>query len=539
MRRAGYDAPTDVQAQIIPLLAEGRDVLAQSQTGTGKTAAFALPILSKLDLERRVPQVLVLAPTRELAIQVSKSFATYGRDLAGFAVTTIYGGQDYRVQLDALRRGVHVVVGTPGRLIDLIERKALDLSQISTVVLDEADEMLAMGFIEDVERVLAGVPEPRQIALFSATMPGAIRRIAQRYQNEPEQIRIEAETMTADSIRQRAVFVHERAKTDVLLRLLQTEDTDGVIVFTRTKDATANLAEALRREGVAATALNGDMPQRARERTIDKLKSGALDVLTATDVAARGLDVARVSHVFNFDAPRDTQSYIHRVGRTGRAGRAGEAILFLTKAQRSRLRRIERATGQPIEVVPPPSPAEVEAKRTARLLEQVEARVRGADLASVECLVTQYAEASGTPLAKVAAALAQMALGDRPLDGRAPRAAGDARGRDRNGEMPGRRRDRDGGAEDTRGARRDRPGRAQDAGQHGDQRSWRDRGDASQPRADRTNRSWRDRDGASQTNGEHQSWRDRNGASQANGEHRSDRSWRDRGDARVNGEHRD
>ena len=321
---AGYTTPTPVQAQIIPPMLAGRDVLAQSQTGTGKTAAFALPILSRIDPERGHPQVLVLTPTRELAIQVAKSFTTYGKHLPGFQVAAIYGGQDYQPQLKQLRRGVPVVVGTPGRVIDHVKRGTLDLSQIDCLVLDEADEMLNMGFLEDVQFVLQQLPAARQIALFSATLPAPIRTIAQQYLPDPVKIRIQTKTMTAASIRQRAVVASPHEKLGVLTRMLEVETTDGVIVFTKTREATLSVAERLRAEGLAATALNGDMPQKVRERTIEQLQAGRLDILVATDVAARGLDVPRISHVFNFDLPHDSESYVHRIGRTGRAGRPGE-----------------------------------------------------------------------------------------------------------------------------------------------------------------------------------------------------------------------
>lgn len=412
---AGYDAPTAVQSEIIPLMQDGRDVLAQSQTGTGKTAAFALPILSRLDICRREPQTLVLTPTRELAIQVAKSFSSYGKALPGFSVAAIYGGQDYEAQFRQLKRGVHVVVGTPGRVIDHIKRGTLRLGGIDCLVLDEADEMLNMGFLEDVEFTLERTPEGRQIALFSATLPPPIRRLAQRYLNDPAKVTIEKKTMTADSIRQRVLFVAPRDKLDALTRILEVEETDGVIVFTRTREATVSVAEELTRRGLSAVALNGDMHQKARERTIERLRSGQLNVLVATDVAARGLDVSRVSHVFNFDAPHDAQSYIHRVGRTGRAGRNGEAIIFLTNAQRSKLQVIERATKQPIEVMEPPSAEEINTLRMKRFKERIANAPAGRELRMFEALISEYAEESGTPLETIAAVLAQLAQGDAPF----------------------------------------------------------------------------------------------------------------------------
>jgi ATP-dependent RNA helicase DeaD len=416
VQNSGYDTPTAVQLQIIPHMLEGRDVLAQSQTGTGKTAAFALPILSRLEVGRRQPpQVLVLAPTRELAIQVTNSFSTYAACMSDFAVAAIYGGQDYEPQLRQLRRGVHVVVGTPGRVIDHIRRGTLDLSGIRCLVLDEADEMLNMGFLEDVQFVLKQVPEQRQIALFSATLPGPICDIADQYLNDPVKITIKKKTMTAELIRQRALFVAPRDRIDVLTRILEVEETDGVIVFTKTRAATMTVAEQLSRAGLSAIALNGDMPQNVRERVIERLKSGQLDVLVATDVAARGLDVPRISHVFNYDLPHDSQSYIHRVGRTGRAGRSGEAIIFLSNAQRGKLRLIERATKQPIEVVQPPTTDDINAMRVKRFKQRIDQVTSARDLSMFKELIAEYAEESGKPLEMIAAALAQIGQQGRPF----------------------------------------------------------------------------------------------------------------------------
>ncbi|MBB3207192.1 ATP-dependent RNA helicase DeaD [Rhodopirellula rubra] len=413
--KSGYDTPTAIQAEIIPYMLDGRDVLAQSQTGTGKTAAFALPILTTIDTSKYHPQVLVLAPTRELAIQVARSFSTYGAKVPGFAVAAIYGGQDYEPQLKQLRRGVQVVVGTPGRVIDHVNRGTLDLGKLDCLVLDEADEMLNMGFLEDVEFVLEKTPVTRQVALFSATLPPPIRNIADEYLNDPARITIKKKTATADSIRQRALFVSPRDKIDALVRLLEVEETDGVIVFTKTKDATISVAESLTREGLSAVALNGDMPQKVRERTISQLKNGKLDILVATDVAARGLDVPRISHVFNFDLPHDTESYIHRVGRTGRAGRDGEAIIFLTNAQRTKLRHIERATKQPIEIVGIPTAKEINAMRVKRFGQQITDTTAEKDLTLFKELISNYAEETGKPLEMIAAALAEISLQGRPF----------------------------------------------------------------------------------------------------------------------------
>ncbi len=442
--KAGYTTPSPIQMEIIPHLVEGRDVLAQSQTGTGKTAAFAMPILSRIEIRKGAPQVLVLAPTRELAIQVSESFEKYAICQPGFNVATIYGGQSYDVQLRKLRKGVQVVVGTPGRVIDHIKRETLNLSHVKCLVLDEADEMLNMGFLEDVQFVLKQIPDERQIALFSATMPSAIRDIAKNYLNDPVKITIKAKAMTADSIRQRALFVSPREKLDTLKRILEAEETDGVIVFTKTKESTTVVAEKLCREGLKAVALNGDMPQRTRERTIERLKGGHLNILVATDVAARGLDVTRVSHVFNYDLPHDSQSYVHRIGRTGRAGRKGEAIIFLTGGQRHKLKMIEKATRQRIEVVDLPSVDEINAMRVKRFSERIAATLENEkatnDLIMFKKMIMEYAEESGQPLEQIAAALANNAQQGRPflMKERPKREREERRGRDRDSDGDGR-----------------------------------------------------------------------------------------------------
>ena len=414
----GYTLPTPIQSQIIPHVLAGQDVLAQSQTGSGKTAAFALPILSLIDTGKnasRNPQVLVLAPTRELAIQVSTSFSTYGAYLPGFTVTTIYGGQSYDSQFRQLKRGVNVVVGTPGRVIDHIKRGTLNLNTLGCLVLDEADEMLNMGFLDDVKFVLEHTPEERQVALFSATLPAPIRTIAEKYLDNPARVTIKQKTATADSIRQRALFVTPRNKIDALKRVLEAEETDGVIIFTKTRDATVTVADQLKREGLSTVALNGDMPQRVRERTIEQLKSGELDILVATDVAARGLDVTRVSHVINYDAPHDNESYIHRVGRTGRAGRKGEAIIFLSKSQRGRLRQIERATKQTIEVIDLPTADDINTTRVKRFLQKISEAAANEDISVFEEMIQRFAEESGTPMLKIAAALAHLGQQGRPF----------------------------------------------------------------------------------------------------------------------------
>jgi ATP-dependent RNA helicase DeaD len=415
IEQTGYTKPTDIQSEIIPFMLDGRDVLAQSQTGSGKTAAFALPILSRIDMNKHKPQVLVLAPTRELAIQVSRSFETYAAGLPRLNVLAIYGGADYDNQFRKLKKGVHVVVGTPGRVIDHVNRGTLDLSDIQCLVLDEADEMLNMGFLEDVEFVLTKTPKSRQVALFSATMPQPIRNISKRYLNDPAKVTIKRKTATAESIRQRAVMVSPRDKIDCLTRFLEVEETDGVIVFTRTKDATVTVAEQLNRLGFSAIALNGDMPQRTRERTIENLKAGRLDVLVATDVAARGLDVKRISHVFNYDLPEGSESYIHRVGRTGRAGRKGEAIIFLTRSQRGKLKLIERVTKQVIEVVPPPSTDAINEMRVKRFKQKITDVTGEQDLTMFKKLLSDYAEESGKPMEMIAAAVAHMGQRGQPF----------------------------------------------------------------------------------------------------------------------------
>lgn len=414
---SGYVQPTPIQTEIIPHVLSGRDVLAQSQTGSGKTAAFALPILSKIQVPiRRQPQVLVLAPTRELAMQVSASFQHYGRNLAGLQIATIYGGQDYEVQFRQLSRFPQVVVGTPGRIIDHVNRGRLDLSAIECLVLDEADEMLNMGFLEDVQFVLERMPAERQITLFSATVPPAIRGIAERYLRDPVQVTIKQKTMTAESIHQRAVFVGIPEKMEVLSRFLEMETTDGVIVFTKTKEATITVAEYLVEQGYKATALNGDMPQKVRERAIQQLKSGYLDIVVATDVAARGLDVPRISHVFNFDLPHDSESYIHRIGRTGRAGRPGNAIIFLTGGQRGKLRLIERATKQPIEVVDRPTAKQINQRRVDRFKGRIRETIAAQDLKLFQVMVQELVkETPEVSLEQIGAALAQMLQNGRPF----------------------------------------------------------------------------------------------------------------------------
>ena len=371
LKDVGYESPSPIQAQIIPHVMDGHDVLGQAQTGTGKTAAFALPLVSTINLRKNKPQALVLAPTRELAIQVAEAFQKYASRRKGFHVLPIYGGQDYSAQIRALKRGVHVVVGTPGRVMDHMRRGTLDLSDLQSLVLDEADEMLRMGFIDDVEWILDQTPEQRQIALFSATMPKEIKRIATNYLNDPKIVTIKVKTQTASTIRQRVWMVSGMHKLDALTRILETEPFDGMIMFVRTKNATEELAEKLEARGYSAAALNGDMAQATRSRTVERLKKGQLDILIATDVAARGLDVERITHVINYDIPYDTEAYVHRIGRTGRAGRTGDAILFAAPRERRMLRSIEKATNNKIEEMTLPSTQDVNDRRVSRFKDKI------------------------------------------------------------------------------------------------------------------------------------------------------------------------
>ncbi|WP_305804471.1 DEAD/DEAH box helicase [Stenotrophomonas sp. YIM B06876] len=411
----GYESPSPIQAATIPALLSGRDVLGTAQTGTGKTAAFALPVLSNIDLDQKKPQALVLAPTRELAIQVAEAFQTYSVGTPGFRVLPVYGGQPYGLQLASLKRGVHVVVGTPGRVIDHLDRGTLDLSELKTLVLDEADEMLRMGFIDDVEAVLKKLPAERQVALFSATMPQAIRRIAQTYLRDPVEVTIASKTTTSANIRQRYWSVSGLHKLDALTRILEVEPFDAMIVFSRTKAATEELAEKLQARGLAAAAINGDMQQAQRERTIQQLKDGKLDILVATDVAARGLDVERISHVLNYDIPYDTESYVHRIGRTGRAGRSGEAILFVTPREKGMLRAIERATRQPIEEMQLPTVAAVNDHRVSKFMDRISDTLATGDMDFYRELLQRYESENNVPAIEIAAALAKMVQGDTPF----------------------------------------------------------------------------------------------------------------------------
>lgn len=411
----GYETPSPIQAESIPHLLEGHDILGQAQTGTGKTAAFALPLLARLDLSQSDPQLLVLAPTRELALQVAEAFQSYSRYLKNFHVLPIYGGQSYETQLRQLRRGVQVVVGTPGRVMDHIRKKTLKLDNLKALVLDEADEMLRMGFIDDVQWILEQTPKGRQIALFSATMPDVIRKVAKRHLSNPKEIKIASKTSTATTIRQRYWPVSGLHKLDALTRVLEIEEFDAVLIFVRTKTATVELAEKLSARGYACEALNGDIPQAARERTVDRLKKSKLDILIATDVAARGLDVDRISHVINYDIPYDTESYVHRIGRTGRAGRKGEAILFVAPRERRMLRAIEKTTKQPIEAMQMPSAADINEQRIARFKEKIGNCLAADDLEFFYQLVADYQRDQEVEPLQIAAALARLAQGDEPL----------------------------------------------------------------------------------------------------------------------------
>jgi ATP-dependent RNA helicase DeaD len=419
----GYESPSPIQAATIPVILSGVDILGQAQTGTGKTAAFALPILSKLDLGQKEPQALVLVPTRELAIQVAEAFQKYAAHLRGFHVMPIYGGQSYIPQLHALKRGTHVIVGTPGRVMDHLERGTLSLKGVRFVVLDEADEMLQMGFVDAIDSILSQAPEERQVALFCATMAPQIKRIAQRHLRTPQEITIKSKTTTATDIRQRYWVVSGMHKLDALTRILEVESFDAMLVFVRTKQSTVELAEKLQARGFAAAALNGDLQQSQRERTVAQLKAGQIDILVATDVAARGLDVERIGHVVNFDVPYDTESYVHRIGRTGRAGRSGEAILFVAPRERNMLHAIERATRQPIETMTLPSIDDVNAKRVAKFKERIAAILTSEAAGTYRAVVEEFAHESGADIVDVAAALAQLAQGKTPLLLSAKRAA--------------------------------------------------------------------------------------------------------------------
>ena len=415
IEKVGYEKPSPIQAKSIPLILEGHDLIGQAQTGTGKTGAFALPMLANIDPDEAFTQLLVLAPTRELAIQVAEAFQVYASFSKKIRVLPVYGGQSYDNQIRQLKRGVQVVVGTPGRIIDHIKRKTLKLDQLRFLVLDEADEMLRMGFIDDVELILSHAPEKRQTALFSATMPSQIRKIAQKYLSNPQTVKIESKVSTASTIRQRYVQVAGHHKLEALTRIFEVEEFDGVIVFVRTKTATVELADKLAARGYDVEALNGDIAQAARERTVDKLKQGKIDILVATDVVARGLDVERVSHVINFDVPHDTESYVHRIGRTGRAGRTGDAILFISHREKRMLFAIEKATNQAIEAMEIPSISQLNESRLGRFKTSVLEALSDDTIESYMPVIEDILKESEASPEMVMAALAKVAQGDEPL----------------------------------------------------------------------------------------------------------------------------
>ncbi|MCW2825215.1 MAG: ATP-dependent helicase [Aeromicrobium sp.] len=426
----GYETPTPIQARAIPTMLEGKDVVGLAQTGTGKTAAFALPILQKIDPKNSKTQAIVLAPTRELALQVCEAITTYAVNLPGIRVLPVYGGQGYGFQLQGLQRGAHIVVGTPGRVIDHLERGSLDLTALEFLVLDEADEMLNMGFAEDVERILADTPEYKQVALFSATMPKMIRSLAKKYLHDPVDIATPKATTSTATVRQRWIQVSHHHKVDALTRLLEVETGDGMIVFVRTKSATEELADKLRTRGYTAAALNGDLVQAQRERTVAQLKGGQIDIIVATDVAARGLDVERITHVINYDIPHDTEAYVHRIGRTGRAGRTGEAILFVTPRERRMLSAIEKVSGRPVEEMSVPSAEEVNERRTGRFAQAITSSMGSLQFHAFRTLVEEYAAENDVSMTDVAAALAVMSQADKEFFLRPDPPKAQARARD-------------------------------------------------------------------------------------------------------------
>ncbi|EEZ80073.1 DEAD/DEAH box helicase [Candidatus Thioglobus sp.] len=413
----GYETPSPIQEQCITHLLNGEDIIGQAQTGTGKTAAFALPLLDNIDLSLNAPQLLILAPTRELAIQVSEAVQVYARGLKGFHVLPIYGGQSYDIQLRPLKRGVHCVVGTPGRVMDHIKKGTLKLDQLKSFVLDEADEMLKMGFIDDIKWVMERIPEQRQIALFSATMPNIIKRVAEKFLNNPKIVKVKTKTETAPTIGQKYCLVGGLSqKLDALTRILEVTEFDAMIIFARTKTLTIELSEKLSARGFSAEAINGDIQQSQREKIINKFKKGGIDILVATDVAARGLDVPRISHVVNYDIPQDAETYVHRIGRTGRAGREGEAILFVSHRERRMLNNIERVTRQKIEPLELPTAKIINEKRIDTFKKRITETINNQDLSVFEKLVTEFQEANEEIAhLKVAAALAHIAQGNEPL----------------------------------------------------------------------------------------------------------------------------
>lgn len=506
LEASGYVTPTPIQAQSIPILLSGRDLIGQAQTGTGKTAAFALPLLQTMDLKQSKTQVLVLAPTRELAIQVAEAFERYAGGVKAIRVAAIYGGQDYMVQFRQLDRGAHVVVGTPGRVMDHMRRGSLSLDSLRCLVLDEADEMLRMGFAEDVEWVLQSVPEKRQIALFSATLPDQIRNMAQKYLKDPAEITIAQKTATADTIRQRYVIAAPGQKESALARLLEAEETDGVIVFVKTKSSTEPLAEYLNHHGHRAVALHGDIAQKQRERILDNLRGGKINIVVATDVAARGLDVQRISHVINYDLPFDSEAYVHRIGRTGRAGRNGEAILFVGPRDRGKLRRLEQATRQTIAQMEFPSNRAINKRRVTKFHEKITGALAHHDLETFLSIISQYKQENDVPIEHIAAALATIVQGKKPFllrDEFKQPEFDSMRRDDRSSERPGRygesrysdNRGRPGGSRygerrsgGDRGPRGNFDGPSRDrSSDRGEQRGERPRGDRPRPRSSDSN----------------------------------------------------
>ncbi len=415
VKSIGYESASPIQAATIPAMLEGADILGQAQTGTGKTAAFALPILSRIDMKKRVPQALVMVPTRELAIQVAEAFQKYAAGSPAFHVLPIYGGQSYVPQLNALKRGPQVIVGTPGRIIDHLDRRTLQLDDIRVVVLDEADEMLDMGFADAMEAILSQTPKEKQVALFSATMAPNIRRIAQTHLKNPREVVIKGKSGTAANIKQSFWMVSGLHKLDALTRIVEVADFDAMLVFVRTKQSTVDLAERLQARGFAAEALNGDIQQSQREKTVNRLKDGKIDILVATDVAARGLDVKRITHVVNFDVPYDTESYVHRIGRTGRAGRSGEAILFIAPRERNLLRLIERATRQTIEPLSLPTVDDVNSRRLAKFKARIGEALAATPADFYRKAIQEVAVETGADLLSVAAAVASLVEGGAPV----------------------------------------------------------------------------------------------------------------------------
>jgi ATP-dependent RNA helicase DeaD len=492
VQQLGYEQPSPVQAQSIPILLEGKNLLGTAQTGTGKTAAFALPFLSMLDEKQKTPQILVLTPTRELAIQVAEAFQTYAKFIKGFHVLPIYGGADISGQLRGLKRGAQVVVGTPGRMLDHLRRRSLDLSEVKGLILDEADEMLRMGFIDDVETILSKTPDNCQRALFSATMPPAIRRVSQKYLGDAETVNIQNKTKTVERIEQQYVTCKSHQKMDALTRVLEVEAFDGMIIFVRTKSSTVDIAERLEARGFSSAALNGDLSQALRERTINRLKKGQVDIVVATDVAARGLDVERISHVINFDIPYDNESYVHRIGRTGRAGRDGKAILFITPKENRMLRSIEKSTRQVIKPMAMPSNEEVSGQRIQQFTEQLMKTMALPKLDKFRSLIQQLADENELDMGDIAAALAFENQKERPLFPKLETIAAPS-SRDRDGDS-GRERNRDrGDRTKDRGERtKDRGERKEHRGQRTESRDT--RGDSRNERSDRPQREARAKD---------------------------------------------